>query len=83
MKYASFAAFLLAVYSNYLSAAKAHPNCPFFFSFFLTQADYILGKNSKDMNYLVGYGQKYVIHVHPRGAYIALYYAAPEYMQNR
>lgn len=38
---------------------------------FLIQADYILGKNPKAMSYLVGYGPKYPIHVHHRGASIA------------
>lgn len=42
-------------------------NCEFWF----TQADYILGKNPEDMSYLVGYGPKYPIHVHHRGASIA------------
>ncbi|KAL3640660.1 hypothetical protein CASFOL_015628 [Castilleja foliolosa] len=33
--------------------------------------DYILGKNPKSMSYLVGYGQKYPVHVHHRGASIS------------
>lgn len=36
--------------------------------FFCLQADYILGQNPKSMSYIVGYGQKYPIHVHHRGA---------------
>lgn len=78
MQYASSAAFLLAVYSNYLSAAKAQLNCPEgqiqpqeLLNFVKSQADYILGKNPEDMSYLVGYGPKYPIHVHHRGSSIA------------
>ncbi|KAK2381403.1 cellulase [Trifolium repens] len=78
LQYASSAAFLLAVYSNYLSAAKAQLNCPEgqiqpqeLLNFVKSQADYILGKNPEDMSYLVGYGPKYPIHVHHRGSSIA------------
>jgi len=41
----------------------------------LTQADYILGNNSADMSYLVGYGAKYPLHVHHRGASVASIFA--------
>ena len=41
----------------------------------LTQADYILGENPKGMSYLVGYGPKYPLHVHHRGASIASIFA--------
>lgn len=34
------------------------------------QADYILGKNPESLSYLVGYGEKYPVHVHHRGASI-------------
>uniref|UniRef100_A0A1J3I9Q1 Endoglucanase n=1 Tax=Noccaea caerulescens TaxID=107243 RepID=A0A1J3I9Q1_NOCCA len=78
LQYASAAAFLLAVYSDYLSAANAKLNCPdgsvppqALLDFARSQADYILGKNRQGMSYLVGYGQKYPIHVHHRGASIA------------
>jgi len=37
----------------------------------LTQADYILGNNPAGMSYLVGYGAKYPLHVHHRGASVA------------
>nr|KAJ0218361.1 hypothetical protein LSAT_V11C300115080 [Lactuca sativa] len=65
MQYAASAAFLLAVYSDYLTAAKSVLTCPD------ANADYILGKNPKSMSYIVGYGQNYPIHVHHRGASIA------------
>ncbi|XP_021852458.1 endoglucanase 5 [Spinacia oleracea] len=78
MQYASSAAFLLAVYSDYLSQAKAVVNCPEgtaqpqdLFNFAKSQADYILGKNPKSMSYLVGYGTNYPKQVHHRGASIA------------
>ncbi|XVF44543.1 hypothetical protein PTKIN_Ptkin02bG0133000 [Pterospermum kingtungense] len=78
MQYASAAAFLLAVYFDSLSAANAKLTCPDgqiqpqeVLNFAKSQADYILGKNPKSMSYLVGYGPKYPIHVHHRGASIA------------
>ncbi|XP_071702974.1 endoglucanase 5-like [Rutidosis leptorrhynchoides] len=78
MQYAASAAFLLAVYSDYLSVAKSFLSCPDanvqpqeLLGFAKSQADYILGKNPKSMSYIVGYGQNYPIHVHHRGASIA------------
>ncbi|GJW36109.1 endoglucanase 5 [Tanacetum coccineum] len=78
MQYAASAAFLLAVYSDYLSAAKLVLKCPDatvqpqeLLGFAKSQADYILGKNPNSMSYMVGYGQKYPTHVHHRGASIA------------
>ncbi|QCD88749.1 endoglucanase [Vigna unguiculata] len=77
MQYVSSATFLLAVYSNYLSATKANLNCPDgqtqpqeLLNFVKSQADYILGNNPADTSYLVGYGAKYPLHVHHRGASI-------------
>ncbi|TKY67738.1 Endoglucanase 5 [Spatholobus suberectus] len=82
MQYVSSATFLLAVYSNYLSATKAQLSCPDgqiqpqeLLNFVKSQADYILGENPADMSYLVGYGQKYPVHVHHRGASIASIFA--------
>ncbi|GAV61003.1 Glyco_hydro_9 domain-containing protein/CBM49 domain-containing protein [Cephalotus follicularis] len=81
MQYASAAAFLLAVYSDYLSAANTKITChdgqiqPWeLLNFAKSQADYILGKNPKSMSYLVGYGPKYPVHVHHRGSSIASIY---------
>ncbi|KAJ4710439.1 Endoglucanase, partial [Melia azedarach] len=81
LQYASAAAFLLAVYSDYLSAANAKLTCPNgqvepqeLFKFAKSQADYILGKNPKSLSYLVGYGTKFPVHVHHRGSSIASIY---------
>ncbi|XP_031272427.1 endoglucanase 5 [Pistacia vera] len=81
MQYASAAAFLTAVYSDYLSAANAKLTCPDgqiqpleLFNFAKSQADYILGKNPKSMSYLVGFGPKYPVHIHHRGASIPSVY---------
>ncbi|KAK8985306.1 hypothetical protein V6N11_068571 [Hibiscus sabdariffa] len=78
MQYASAAAFLLAVYSDSLSAANAKLACPDgqvqpheMLEFVKSQADYILGKNPKSMSYIVGYGPKYPTRVHHRGSSIA------------
>lgn len=78
LQYASAASFLLAVYSDYLSAANVKLTCPDgqiqpheVLNFAKSQADYILGKNPKSMSYMVGYGPKHPTHVHHRGASIA------------
>ncbi|KMT02637.1 hypothetical protein BVRB_9g203180 [Beta vulgaris subsp. vulgaris] len=78
MQYASSAAFLIAVYSDYLSQGKAVVNCPEgtmkpqdLLNFAQSQADYILGKNPKSISYLVGFGKNYPTQVHHRGASIA------------
>ncbi|CAA0836099.1 Endoglucanase 5 [Striga hermonthica] len=78
MQYPASAAFLLAVYSDYLYKSKQNVvKCPDgqlqsqdLINFAKSQADYILGKNPKSISYLVGYGQNYPIHVHHRGASI-------------
>ncbi|KAF2321613.1 hypothetical protein GH714_000638 [Hevea brasiliensis] len=82
LQYASAAALLLSIYSDYLSAANAKLSCPEgqippqeLLNFAKSQADYILGKNPKTISYLVGYGTKYPIHVHHRGSSIASIFA--------
>ncbi|GAB2284005.1 hypothetical protein Dimus_018488 [Dionaea muscipula] len=78
LQYVVNAAFLAALYSDYLEAADT-PGwyCgPNFFStdvlrrFSKTQIDYILGKNPEKMSYVVGFGDHYPRHVHHRGASI-------------
>ncbi|OAY75192.1 Endoglucanase 13 [Ananas comosus] len=75
MQYVSSAAFLLAVYSDYLSASKGNLKCPDgeiqpldILRFAQSQVDYMLGKNPKSISYLVGYGGRFPTHVHHRGA---------------
>ncbi|MBA0724557.1 hypothetical protein Golax_021242 [Gossypium laxum] len=78
LQYVVNAAFLAALYSDYLDAADT-PGwyCgPNFYStdvlreFAKTQMDYILGKNPRKMSYVVGFGNHYPKHVHHRGASI-------------
>ncbi|KAL0834849.1 hypothetical protein Bca101_086738 [Brassica carinata] len=78
LQYAATAAFLAALYSDYLDAADT-PGwyCgPNFYSthvlrdFARSQIDYILGKNPQNMSYVVDFGQRYPRHVHHKGASI-------------
>ncbi|CAH8314186.1 unnamed protein product [Eruca vesicaria subsp. sativa] len=78
LQYAANAAFLAALFSDYLDAADT-PGwyCgPKFYStevlrdFARSQIDYILGNNPRNMSYVVGFGQRYPTHVHHRGASI-------------
>ncbi|KAF2303838.1 hypothetical protein GH714_023744 [Hevea brasiliensis] len=80
LQYVSTAAFLLTVYSDYLHASNQRLNCDQgtlspqeIFSFAKSQVDYILGNNPMGMSYLVGYGLKYPLRVHHRGASIESY----------
>ncbi|CAH2078092.1 unnamed protein product [Thlaspi arvense] len=78
LQYVANAAFLAALFSDYLDAADT-PGwyCgPNFYStdvlrkFSRSQIDYILGKNPRNMSYVVGFGQRYPKRVHHRGASI-------------
>ncbi|KAG0472328.1 hypothetical protein HPP92_016874 [Vanilla planifolia] len=81
MQYVSTAAFLLTVYSDYLTAAtekqihcesgKARPRD--LAALAKAQADYMLGSNPNGMSYMVGFGQRYPTRVHHRGASIVSY----------
>ncbi|KAI3924902.1 hypothetical protein MKW98_031153 [Papaver atlanticum] len=46
-------------------------------SFAKSQVDYILGNNPKKMSYMVGFGTKYPLRLHHRGASIAPIHAHP------
>ncbi|XP_047956995.1 endoglucanase 5-like [Salvia hispanica] len=78
LQYSASAAFAIAVYSEYLAKAKGVVKCPEaqlqpqdLLVFAKSQADYILGKNPKNLSYVVGCGDNYPVHVHHRGASIA------------
>ncbi|GJN00160.1 hypothetical protein PR202_ga17571 [Eleusine coracana subsp. coracana] len=83
MQYVTSAAFLLSVYSAYLSssdhqhhavscpAEKAHPGE--LFAAARAQVEYVLGSNPRGTSYLVGYGPKYPARVHHRAASIVPY----------
>lgn len=80
MQYVSSAAFLLTVYSDFLSNTNQNLSChgiivtpEELFAFAKSQVDYILGSNPNNMSYLVGYGSKYPTKVHHRGASIVSY----------
>ncbi|KAL6655633.1 hypothetical protein ACP70R_006459 [Stipagrostis hirtigluma subsp. patula] len=82
LQYVSSAAFLLTAYSGYLSAAGAALRCPAaagdpaavppseLLALARSQADYILGRNPLRLSYMVGYGRRFPVRVHHRGASI-------------
>ncbi|XP_073273621.1 endoglucanase 25-like [Primulina huaijiensis] len=78
LQYVVNAAFLATLFSDYMKSADS-PGwyCgPRFYStdslreFAQTQIDYVLGKNPRQMSYVVGFGNHYPKHVHHRGASI-------------
>ncbi|XP_037460491.1 endoglucanase 22-like [Triticum dicoccoides] len=80
MQYVTNAAFLLTVYSRYLTSAGQEPpvlQCPDgpahadeLRSLARAQTDYVLGANPAGVSYLVGYGQRLPRRMHHRGASI-------------
>ncbi|KAK9151571.1 hypothetical protein Syun_009880 [Stephania yunnanensis] len=80
MQYASSAAFLLTVYSDYLQNANQKLHCPLgivdaqeMLDLAKSQVHYILGSNPMSMSYLVGFGPRYPLRVHHRGASVVSY----------
>uniref|UniRef100_A0A0E0M0V0 Endoglucanase n=1 Tax=Oryza punctata TaxID=4537 RepID=A0A0E0M0V0_ORYPU len=82
LQYASSAAFLLTAYSHYLGNVNDGRlgllRCPGggaataaeMMSLARSQAEYILGRNPLRLSYMVGYGRRYPVRVHHRGASI-------------
>lgn len=77
LQYVTSSSFLIAVYGDYLRAAKASLKCPSrtyspddMLAYSKRQADYIMGSNPMGLSYMVGYGSNYPQHVHHRGASI-------------
>ncbi|KAJ3683381.1 hypothetical protein LUZ60_013608 [Juncus effusus] len=78
LQYATSASLVLFIYTNALkssrsdgvqcSSAKFSPAQ--IKSFAKSQVDYILGKNPKNLSYMVGYGSAYPKHIHHRGSSI-------------
>lgn len=80
MQYVSSAAFLLMVYSDFLKNSHQKMKChggvvghEELLNFAKSQVDYILGSNPQNTSYLVGYGLKFPVKVHHRGASIVPY----------
>ncbi|CAN6224353.1 unnamed protein product [Urochloa humidicola] len=80
LQYVSSAAFLLTAYSHYLSSSTSSGGllrCPRgeaapgdLLTLARSQADYILGRNPLRLSYMVGYGRRFPVRVHHRGASI-------------
>ncbi|XP_074587949.1 endoglucanase 6-like isoform X3 [Curcuma longa] len=77
LQFVTGAAFLFAVYSDYLSSAGRTVACAAgatspadLLSFAKSQVDYILGDNPRGTSYMVGYGDTYPQKVHHRGSSI-------------
>ena len=91
LQFVSTAAFSLAVYSDYLSAAGQRSlHCPSgdvsssdLVSFAKSQVDYILGDNPRGTSYMVGYGSTYPQQVHHRGSSIVSIKVNPSFVSCR
>ncbi|WJX34109.1 cellulase [Trifolium repens] len=78
LQYAATASFLSKLYSDYIDHLKiSGASCEtdefsvaMLRDFAISQVNYIVGKNPMKMSYLVGYGDKFPVHVHHRSASI-------------
>ncbi|CAD6339661.1 unnamed protein product [Miscanthus lutarioriparius] len=91
MQYVTSAAFLLSVYSGYLSSSSAGggvtcaggaaaASAGEVFALARAQVDYVLGSNTRGMSYLVGYGARFPARVHHRAASIVPYKHSKEFI---
>ncbi|KAH7863360.1 hypothetical protein Vadar_016523 [Vaccinium darrowii] len=75
LQYVTSSTFLLLTYANYLTSKGGVASCGStpvtadkLISMAKKQVDYILGDNPAKMSYMVGFGNKYPLHVHHRGS---------------
>ncbi|XP_059642216.1 endoglucanase 1-like [Cornus florida] len=85
LQYVTTSAFLLLTYSKYLSSNGGVVSCGTstfaadkLISLAKKQVDYILGDNPAKMSYMVGFGQRYPLHVHHRGSSVPSVHAHPD-----
>ncbi|KAF8379687.1 hypothetical protein HHK36_029131 [Tetracentron sinense] len=90
MQFVTSAAFLLTVYSDYLTSAGKSVQCPAgnvspseLLSFAKSQVDYILGDNPRATSYMVGYGSNFPRQVHHRGSSIVSIKVNPSFVSCR
>ncbi|KAK9274610.1 hypothetical protein L1049_021860 [Liquidambar formosana] len=87
LQYVTSSAFLLLTYAKYLSSNGGVASCGTstfpaekLTSLAKKQVDYILGNNPAKMSYMVGFGQKYPLHVHHRGSSLPSVHAHPDHI---
>ncbi|KAL6349011.1 hypothetical protein AAG906_033667 [Vitis piasezkii] len=86
LQYVTTSSMVLLIYSKTLAAAQiggvqcgsAHFPTSQIRAFAKSQVDYILGNNPKKMSYMLGYGSKYPMQLHHRGASIPSIHALPD-----
>ncbi|EPS71030.1 hypothetical protein M569_03731 [Genlisea aurea] len=90
MQFVTSAAFLMTVYSDYLSSAGKYLRCSSgnvspaeLLAVAKSQVDYILGDNPRATSYMVGYGNNYPRQVHHRGSSIVSYKVDPSFVSCR
>ncbi|XP_059662275.1 endoglucanase-like [Cornus florida] len=86
LQYVTSASMVLLIYSKILNRAhisgvqcgSEHFSTSQVRAFAKSQVDYILGNNPKNMSYMVGFGRKYPLQIHHRGASIPSIKAHPD-----
>lgn len=84
LQYVTTTSFLLLTYAKYLGSNGDITSCGSsiitankLISLAKQQVDYILGDNPEKMSYMVGFGNKYPMHVHHRGSSLPSVHAHP------
>ncbi|CAO2819347.1 unnamed protein product [Amaranthus hypochondriacus] len=84
LQYVTTTSFLLLTYAKYLGSNGDITSCGStvitankLISLARQQVDYILGDNPEKMSYMVGFGDKYPLHVHHRGSSLPSVHAHP------
>ncbi|XP_052210126.1 endoglucanase CX-like [Diospyros lotus] len=87
LQYVTSSTFLLLAYAKYLSSNGGAASCggstitaEKLIAQAKKQVDYILGDNPAKMSYMVGFGQRYPLHVHHRGASVPSIHAHPAHI---
>lgn len=85
LQYVTTSAFLLLTYAKYLNSNGKIAQCGTstytaekLISLAKKQVDYILGDNPAKISYMVGFGDKYPLHVHHRGSSLPSVHAHPD-----
>ncbi|CAK9170351.1 unnamed protein product [Ilex paraguariensis] len=87
LQYVTSSAFLLLTYAKYLSTNNGVATCGTstvtadkLIALAKKQVDYILGDNPAKISYMVGFGQRYPLHVHHRGSSLPSVHAHPDHI---
>ncbi|GMH09594.1 hypothetical protein Nepgr_011435 [Nepenthes gracilis] len=87
LQYVTSTSFLLLTYATYLSSNGEVASCGSstitaenLISLARKQVDYILGENPAEISYMVGFGERYPLHIHHRGSSLPSVHNHPDHI---